>query len=378
MSYHFTDGSFWMVTSPDSLHGRLMARRGRGTMTVQFEAGDGRRVYQWYVIATARAPRCPRLAAWPARGNLDEGSFVPWSLYARIVDLDPRIRRRAEAMLGGPILRWRPRDAGLTHAVTGIATLAAGGTMFLKAATDEYSAREVGADLQALLTIAAGFMPELLGQDASHPPMLALEDLSRGHWPEPYPDDLFRLEAALAQLRSLPVPDGLTLEPLDRPRPEGWTDIAAAARSGAPAVAAWVAKHEAALLAAATGVRSTRCLVHGDLWYSNICFLEDRVVLVDWSHVRVGSPWHDAATVSIDLIIEGRPPLPMEEAAAWASYWLAQSVYVLAGGPPPSISEPSRWRTDVEELLDGAAWWVADELGLPYPPPVSDRHVGWR
>jgi hypothetical protein len=63
MSYHFRDGSFWLVTSPDSLHGRLMARRGRATLTVQFEACDGRNVYQWYVMAegpvrfTAEDPR---------------------------------------------------------------------------------------------------------------------------------------------------------------------------------------------------------------------------------------------------------------------------------------------------------------------------------
>ncbi|HSF86274.1 MAG TPA: hypothetical protein VLG28_11560, partial [Acidimicrobiia bacterium] len=51
MSYHFGDGTFWMVTSPESLHGRLMVRRGRATMTVQFERCDGRSVHQWYVMA---------------------------------------------------------------------------------------------------------------------------------------------------------------------------------------------------------------------------------------------------------------------------------------------------------------------------------------
>ena len=51
MSYHFSDGKFWMVTDPDSLHGRLMAKRGRATITVQYEACDGRRVHQWYVMA---------------------------------------------------------------------------------------------------------------------------------------------------------------------------------------------------------------------------------------------------------------------------------------------------------------------------------------
>lgn len=51
MSYLFTDGRFYMVTSPESLHGRLMERRGRATITVQFEATHGRTVHQWYVMA---------------------------------------------------------------------------------------------------------------------------------------------------------------------------------------------------------------------------------------------------------------------------------------------------------------------------------------
>ena len=51
MSYLFQNGWFYMVTSTESLHGRLMSRTGRATMTVQFEACDGRRLHQWYVMA---------------------------------------------------------------------------------------------------------------------------------------------------------------------------------------------------------------------------------------------------------------------------------------------------------------------------------------
>lgn len=51
MSYHFDGSCFFMVTDPDSLHGRLMERRGRATITIQFELCDGPTVYQWYVTA---------------------------------------------------------------------------------------------------------------------------------------------------------------------------------------------------------------------------------------------------------------------------------------------------------------------------------------
>lgn len=51
ISYLFSDGRFHMVTTPESLHGRLMRRTGRATLTVQLEACDGRSVHQWYVMA---------------------------------------------------------------------------------------------------------------------------------------------------------------------------------------------------------------------------------------------------------------------------------------------------------------------------------------
>jgi len=51
MSYLFQDGRFYLATSTESLHARLMKRTGRATMTVQYEACDGRNVHQWYVMA---------------------------------------------------------------------------------------------------------------------------------------------------------------------------------------------------------------------------------------------------------------------------------------------------------------------------------------
>ena len=33
---------------------------------------------------------------------------------------------------------------------------------------------------------------------------------------------------------------------------------------------------------------------------------------------------------------------------------------------------------DLEELVDGAAWWVADDLAVAMPLQLSGRNVGWR
>lgn len=51
MSYHFSNGRFYMATSPDSLHGRLMRRNGRATVTVQYDSCVGPTIHQWYVMA---------------------------------------------------------------------------------------------------------------------------------------------------------------------------------------------------------------------------------------------------------------------------------------------------------------------------------------
>ncbi len=280
-------------------------------------------------------------------------------------------------MLGAPIRGWEPRTAGLTHSVTGLATLGTGTRVFVKAATERHSSREVVRELAALHSIEASFMPKLLAFADEDLPLFALEDLSHGLWPEPYPHDLSMLQAALEELRTLPVPKDLGLEVREHSDPTGWRWLSEAALQGAPQLAAWIAEHEKEIVELAATAGGGTSLVHGDLWYSNICFLPDRVVFVDWSHAFVGSPWHDAATVSIDLVIEGRRPLPGPGGAAWAAAYLAWSVRSLARDPAESIGNPTAWRIDVEELIDGAAWWVAVELGVRPPPKLSERPVGW-
>lgn len=51
MSYVYRDERFWMITSPQSEHGRLMQTRGRATLTIHHDVVEPRRVEQWYVTA---------------------------------------------------------------------------------------------------------------------------------------------------------------------------------------------------------------------------------------------------------------------------------------------------------------------------------------
>ena len=84
---------------------------------------------------------------------------------------------------------------------------------------------------------------------------------------------------------------------------------------------------------------------------------------------RFGSGVHD--------VIEGRRPLRMEGAAGWAAAHTAWVVWSLAKGPGPAISHHDDWVVDNLELFDGAAWWLAWELGVEPPPQLTDRQVGW-
>ena len=235
------------------------------------------------------------------------------------------LRHVVEDGLGRRIVRFDPTSAGLTHALTGVATLDDGTRAFIKAGLNEHARPQVEAEIRNLGSLRASFLPRVLGTYAD-PPILILEDLSAGQWPEPYPESLGGLEAALEELRSLPIPRDLRLRKLRPPDEQILSRLPADARVAVAPAARWVERHAALIGDAIGSIGEETALVHSDAWYPNICFLADRVVLVDWSHLSVGSPWFDAATVSIDLAIEGRRPLRVKEAAGWAAAHVAWMV----------------------------------------------------
>lgn len=49
--YEFAEGRFWMITHPESLHGRIMRRTGRATLTVRSEDYGEVRTRERYVMA---------------------------------------------------------------------------------------------------------------------------------------------------------------------------------------------------------------------------------------------------------------------------------------------------------------------------------------
>lgn len=51
MSYVYDGETFAIVTSPNSLHGRLMTTEGRATLTIHADTNEARSVHQWYIVA---------------------------------------------------------------------------------------------------------------------------------------------------------------------------------------------------------------------------------------------------------------------------------------------------------------------------------------
>jgi hypothetical protein len=51
LAYVYRDGRFYLQSAPESLHGRLAAKRGRATVTVHDEVFAGYEVFEWYVTA---------------------------------------------------------------------------------------------------------------------------------------------------------------------------------------------------------------------------------------------------------------------------------------------------------------------------------------
>ena len=51
MSYTYDGDKFFFVTLPTSLHGRVMTKAGRATLTIQYEKVESGSVHQWYVMA---------------------------------------------------------------------------------------------------------------------------------------------------------------------------------------------------------------------------------------------------------------------------------------------------------------------------------------
>lgn len=302
--------------------------------------------------------------------------------------LAPVVAQAVGRLLGSPPAAVVPRAGGYTRAVTGLVTLADGRTAFLKSVDPGCPAgdpllEDLGHERDVLLAAAADLtaarhVPRVLASTDDPVPLLLLEDLSGADWPLPYPVDLGPLVAALAVLAAVAPPASLTALTDEAGAGGSWHRIAA---DPGPFLAlatvdeAWLRHALPALIEAEARVQlGGDRLVHGDLWYANLCFAPRGPVIVDWGSAMRGNATLDRATVAMDLVLTGRDPAPLEvpDLAAWLAFLGGHLAREATEPLPPIVANGSSLRAD--QLADAAG--LLDELVDLLDLPARDPRPG--
>jgi Ser/Thr protein kinase RdoA (MazF antagonist) len=229
--------------------------------------------------------------------------------------------------------------------------------------------------------VQAPFLPTMLAWDeAGEYPFLVLEDLSGAVWQAPWtPARITQVLNTLQQVAATPPPAALASLETRRPVLSGWADVAldpTAFLGLHLCSAAWLTHALDTLVTVeAKAPLAGEELVHFDVRSDNLCFVADRVVLVDWNWACRGNGRVDIAAWLPSLHLEGGPLpetiLPDEPslAAAISGYFAARA------GRPARNAQEVRIRAIQLAQLRAALPWVVRALGLPpldnAAPPVS-------
>ena len=232
-----------------------------------------------------------------------------------------------EDALGCRATHWHKPHTGLSAAHRFVVSCDNGEKAYVKAAADAQTADWLRSEHTVLAAIDDDFVPAVLYWDDG---LLITEDLSHAYWPADHP-------GAAGPVTWLPGQVEALLDTLDR--------VARAA----PGLA---------LPTLGDGLLSGDALVHNDVRSDNVCFLEGRVVLVDWSNARRGNAQHDATSLALTVAIEGGPDpfalFPTAGAyAAWHAAELKRRIDSLGA------DTPSWLRGVLERLLAVAREWSA-------------------
>jgi Phosphotransferase enzyme family len=279
---------------------------------------------------------------------------------------------RIEQIMGMRPVASRPVEGGYSLAGRWVVRFADGRSAFAKVGTTVDTASWLRTEYRFYSQVVAEYLPALLGWEDGNEPILLLEDLSVAFWPPPWSRE--RVDAVLRTLATVaatPPPPGLPALASSRGRLASWTEVA---DDPTPFLslhlcsAAWLETALPSLLAADAAARlEGGGLVHLDVRSDNLCFADDRVVLVDWNLACRGNPRVDIAAWLPSLAAEGGPDpmtiMPDEPALAA----LMCGFFAARAGLTPPEGAP-RVRGVQLSQLKRALPWAAASLGLP--PPV--------
>jgi hypothetical protein len=276
---------------------------------------------------------------------------------------------RFERALGQSLTILKTIQRGYTPALRLRARLQDGNAVFIKCATTSPTAEWLREEYKVYTHLEAPFMCRLIAwEDQGEFPFLVLEDLSDADWPPPWtPRKIELVRDMLARVASCTLPGLLPLEE-ESSLTDGWKEVAENPEVflGLDITSRdWLERALPILLA--VDARQTlhgEALTHTDVRSDNLCFVGDRVVLVDWNWVRRGHPSTDLAFWLPSLENEGGPALEsiLPEGAAFAALI---SGYLAARAGLPIIPEAPLVRKVQLEQLSSALPWAVRALDLP-------------
>lgn len=283
--------------------------------------------------------------------------------------LTPDLLARFERALGQRLTILNMIRRGYTPALRLRARLQDGNTVFIKCATTSLTAEWLRKEYTVYTTLEAPFLcRQIAWEDTGEFPFLVLEDLSEATWPPPWTTRQISLvRDMLVRLAALSLPGLLALED-DVSLTDGWKEVAA---DPDPFLGLKIASRgwlERALptLLAVDGKQVLRgeALTHTDVRSDNLCFLGDRVVLVDWNWTCRGHPSADLAFWLPSLETEGgpAPDILLPEGGPFGA---VLSGYFAAHAGRPIIPDAPLVRKVQLEQLHSALLWAVRTLGLP-------------
>jgi len=284
--------------------------------------------------------------------------------------LQETLAERVARCLGQRLLAWRPVTRGYTTASRLIVTCADGTSVFVKGATDTRTATWLRTEHSVYSQVQASFLPTMRAwADDGSSPFLVLEDLTEAVWQAPW--TMARIGQVLNTLREVAATRAPTCLPSLEERRSSLSGWARVERE--PEVflrvglcsPAWLDHSINTLMTAeaSTGLAGDD-LVHGDVRSDNLCFVRDRVVLVDWNWACRGNGIIDLAGWLPSLHLEGgpRPDTVLPEqphlAAVISGYFAAR-----AGLPVEQASQEIRALQRAQ--LQVALAWAVRALRLP-------------
>jgi hypothetical protein len=287
--------------------------------------------------------------------------------------MDALSQQRVAQLAGKAPASWRRIARGYTPAERWQLTFGDGSTAFAKFGSTPATAQWLRAEHAVYGKVSGRFMPAMLGYE-EHPerPLLLLEDLSGAWWPPPWrAGDVERLLEAMGEVARSRLARGALPElESERGRFAGWLHIE---RDPAPFLALGLCSQgwlEAALpsllMAQDLALLGGSDLVHGDLRSDNLCFLPERVVLVDWNAARRGNAAYDLAALAPSLRLEGGP-LPDELVPGEGALGALVCGYFAANASLRPIPDAPLVRRIQLRQLRIALPWAARALGLPPP-----------